>query len=332
MHAHKFAMRDHGTDRAAAPGWRPWLAGAAAGSAMTTIGHPFDTTKVRMQASATAYKTTMHCIRETVAHEGLLALYKGLAPALMTTCLTSGLRFGVQFEFNARLAHFMNYAGFESLPATARILAEGGGGAACGIVLPIIFTPMELIKVKRQVLKDNSATNLQIARQVAREHGFTGLYTGHTLTVCRSTIGNTALFGSYEGWRSMLHAALGVEPQSSSTLANTLAGVLSGWTTTLCCFPIDALKSRRQVALGTERQQTGANAGILRGLVELWREGACYRGVGAMLLRAIPVHAVYMPTYSLVLRALSGEGGAAGGGDGQPQLRRRRSSTHYEPY
>lgn len=304
---------------------------------MTIIGHPFDTTKTRMQASSTAYRNTAHCIRETVATEGAMALYKGLTPALLTTCLTSGLRFGVQHEFNARLAVHLcgsSAAVFESLPAAARIIAEGGGGAACGLVLPIIFTPMELIKVKRQVMTDNAATNAQIARAVLREHGLRGLYTGHTLTVCRSTVGNATLFGSYELWRSVLHAARGSSQgsagssqgsagssQGSTTLISTLAGVLSGWTTTLCCYPIDALKSRRQVALGST---SARDFGILRGLLELWREGACYRGVSAMLLRAIPVHAVYMPAYSLVLRLVSSAGDAGG--------LKRRQSTHGDSY
>ena len=117
--------------------------------------------------------------------------------------------------------------------------------------------------------------------------------------------------------------------------ASTIAGICSGWTTTLFCFPIDALKSRRQVALGTELEATGANVGVLRGLLALWREGACYRGVSAMLLRATPVHAVYMPTYTIVLKALSGgdseskESSARSGG-GLPLQRRR--STHYDAY
>ncbi len=80
--------------------WQPWAAGAAAGSTMTLIGHPFDTLKTRMQTN-NAYASTWACARQTVAAEGLLAVYKGLGPALATTCLTSGLRFGVQVRENS---------------------------------------------------------------------------------------------------------------------------------------------------------------------------------------------------------------------------------------
>ena len=58
-------------------------------------------------------------------------------------------------------------------------------------------------------------------------------------------------------------------------------------------------------APSSSRRRAPGPLGILRGLAELWREGKCYRGVSAMLLRAIPVHAVYMPTYSLTLAFVS---------------------------
>lgn len=312
-------------------GWRPIVAGAVAGSAMVLVGHPFDTTKVRMQASsASRYRSTLHCLRETVMTEGASALYKGLSPAILTTCLTSGLRFGVQHEFNTRLATHMSAgsddASFRSLPVAMRVLAEGGGGAACGAVLPLVYTPMELVKCRRQVASSNALTNVQIARQVWRESGLLGLYTGHTLTVARSTLGNATLFGSFEGWKAVLLAMSGRE--RSTTAQNACAGVLSGWTTQLVCFPIDAAKSRQQVAtVGIAgSSHSGGLTGLVHGLLALQREGALYRGLGAMLLRAIPVHMVYMPTYSLVLAAIGARVGKRSQKDVVvPRLRRTHS-------
>jgi len=176
----------------------PVLAGAVAGCVMTVVGHPFDTLKVRMQtASSSVYSSTWACAKQTVSAEGFLALYKGLQPALLTTCVTSGLRFGVQHRFNDALVAMLrpasdhkllrrrysaatptisSHGSFDQLSVTARVLAEGGGGAACGLVLPLIFTPLELIKIRRQVLQDNSLTNLQIFRTIWRESGLGGLY------------------------------------------------------------------------------------------------------------------------------------------------------------
>jgi hypothetical protein len=194
-------------------------------------------------------------------------------------------------------------------------------------VLPLIFTPMELIKCKRQVLADNRTSNLEIARGVWRESGLAGLYTGHTLTVARSTLGNAALFGSFEAWKALLHTAFGQpreerpprsprpsqqpsgEAETPDLRHSLAAGVLSGWTAQIFCYPIDAAKSRMQVAVGggaAVGAGPGAHApGVLQVLGTLWREGAAYRGLSAMLVRAVPVHMVYLPCYSFLLARIS---------------------------
>lgn len=280
--------------------WRPWFAGAAAGSCMTCIGHPFDTTKVRMQTSL-AYTSTAQCVASTVRNEGALALYKGLAPALATTCVTSGLRFGVQHRINTWLGGVLGGGddrSFEGLPTLARVAAEGGGGAACGLVLPLVFTPMELIKCKRQVLKDNAVSNWQIARGVWRERGLRGLYTGHTMTVVRSTLGNGALFASYELFRGLLHGGgRGGAGRLGTTHLDMAAGVLSGWAALVACFPFDGAKSRMQVA--------SSGSAVLPVLAEMYREGALYRGLAPMLARAVPVHMVYLPCYTFLIARLA---------------------------
>ena len=294
--------------------WAPWFAGAAAGSAMTLIGHPFDTLKVRMQTGGTS--STLQVLRQTVANEGAMAVYKGLQPALLTTCITSGLRFGVQHWFNSLLVKRLHSSSgspttgrhsHDELPVGTRVLAEAGGGAACGAVLPLIFTPMELVKVRRQVLRDNATSNWQIALSVWRERGLAGLYTGHRFTVARSTAGNATLFGSYEAWKALLRSADGgdARPWTSSLLA----GILSGWTTQLVTFPIDSAKSRIQAASAT----TGGGGGgvatavhnVLPTIAALFREGRAYAGISTMLVRAVPVHVAYLPVYGLLMATLS---------------------------
>ena len=305
--------------------WRPWAAGAAAGSCMTVIGHPFDTLKVRMQASSIQYGSTLQCARQMVATEGLLAMYKGLQPAILTSCITSGLRFGVQHHFNDWLVSALSsdsrrkqpgllrrrssaasptisaYKSFDELSVGARVLAEGGGGAACGLVLPLIFTPLELIKVRRQVHLDGKS-NWQIFVEVWRAEGIGGLYTGHRLTVARSTLGNMTLFGSFEAWKALLKApSAPLRGEECPWLVSILSGVLSGWTTQLITFPIDAAKSRIQAATGAG---SARSVGLIPALVSLWRDGAMYRGVSSMMARAVPVHLAYLPVYGLLMTAL----------------------------
>jgi len=288
--------------------WRPWFAGCASGSLLTLVGHPFDTAKVRMQADAKRWGGPWQCVRMTVAQEGAMALYKGLVPALLTSCVTSGLRFGVQHRFNSWLGARLAAGGgggapadakgaFARLPLHSRVLAEGGGGAACGLVLPLVFTPMELVKVKRQVMRGDRLSNVSIARQVFREGGLRGLYTGYGLTVVRSTAGNAVMFGSYELFRAGF-VALGWAEEATS--GHMLAGALAGSTAWLATFPVDAAKSRQQLQVGG-----GAPLSAAAALRQLWREGTLYRGMSPILLRSMPVHLVYLPSYSLIMKCLA---------------------------
>ena len=282
--------------------WRPWLAGAMSGNLLTLVGHPFDTAKTRLQADNTRFTSPLQCVRQTIQQEGALALYKGLLPALLTSCVTSGLRFGVQHRINGWLAARLREksetsgkASFAQLPLRSRVLAEGGGGAACGAVLPLVFTPMELVKVKRQVMRDNQVTNMQVARSVYREHGLRGMYTGYWLTVVRSTVGNATMFGTFEIFRAMFIALGWAEDDISGHM---LSGLLSGVASWLVTFPVDAAKSRQQLQVQSRAPPLSA-AATLR---ELAREGALYRGLSPVVIRSMPVHLVYLPSYSFFMR------------------------------
>lgn len=149
---------------------------------------------------------------------------------------------------------------FHDLSVGARILAEGGGGAACGLVLPLIFTPMELVKVRRQVMRDDAATSWELARAAWREGGVAALYTGHRFTVARSTLGNASLFGAFEAWKALLRSPFWPGGDVGAWRASVLAGVLSGWTTQLVTFPLDAAKSRAQVAGAAQLDPSRARA------------------------------------------------------------------------
>jgi solute carrier family 25 carnitine/acylcarnitine transporter 20/29 len=46
------------------------------------VGHPFDTTKVKLQTSS-QYKGAMDCVRQTIAKEGVRGLYRGMATPLI---------------------------------------------------------------------------------------------------------------------------------------------------------------------------------------------------------------------------------------------------------
>lgn len=70
-----------------------FIAGTFAGVALTLVGHPFDTVKVRLQTQPTLYKTGTQCLKDTVRKEGFFALYKGMGGPMLTVPLVNAIVF-----------------------------------------------------------------------------------------------------------------------------------------------------------------------------------------------------------------------------------------------
>jgi hypothetical protein len=69
-----------------------FIAGTAAGVALTIVGHPFDTVKVRMQTAA-RYSSAVQCVLDTFRKEGPFALFKGMGSPMATIPLINALVF-----------------------------------------------------------------------------------------------------------------------------------------------------------------------------------------------------------------------------------------------
>lgn len=55
------------------------FAGTLGGVAVVLVGHPFDTTKTRLQTAPEGfYKNTIDCIKKTVRWEGFRGFYRGM--------------------------------------------------------------------------------------------------------------------------------------------------------------------------------------------------------------------------------------------------------------
>lgn len=80
------------------PRTRSFIAGYASGGALVLAGHPFDTIKVRLQTEGRngRFKGPLNCLRETIKKEGVLAMYKGITPPLLTIGVVNSVMFGLQ--------------------------------------------------------------------------------------------------------------------------------------------------------------------------------------------------------------------------------------------
>ena len=73
--------------------------GAFAGGVSVLLFQGIDVVKSRMQGlDAHKYRSTMHCFKEILTHEGPLAFYKGVGPRLTRVCLEVGITMSLYGE------------------------------------------------------------------------------------------------------------------------------------------------------------------------------------------------------------------------------------------
>ncbi|KAJ3153401.1 carnitine transporter [Geranomyces michiganensis] len=261
------------------------LGGGAAGVATVLAGHPFDTLKVRLQTSNN-YKGLADCFKQTVAKEGFLGLYKGMASPLIGVTPMFALSFW-SYDLGCQLVRDLT-PNRTKKDLTLTEYAIAGGFSA--IPTTIVTTPMERVKVILQT-QDQSVGGKKYtgmgdaAAGMWKEGGIRSLYRGTIATLARDIPGSAAYFWAYES----VYRALKPEGKESLSVGSVLfAGGMAGVAMWSIAIPPDVIKSRIQ----------SAPAGTYKGFVDcgmkiVAKEGpaALFKGLGAALLRAFPANA-----------------------------------------
>ena len=120
------------------------------GTTSVAVGHPFDTVKTKMQAQAGYESQSMiRSFVKTVRAQGLRGLYRGCIPPLLGSGIFRSTQFAV---FEACYTAMDAPLGKVEIPFTYGLqLRVLGGGLVASTARAIIETPLEYMKVRRQV-------------------------------------------------------------------------------------------------------------------------------------------------------------------------------------
>lgn len=147
---------------------------------------------------------------------------------------------------------------------------------------------------------------LSIISTTVRQHGFRGLWLGHSGTLIRETGGGAAWFGSNEAVSSLLLDRLARKsgrPRSELSKKDlkwyelAFAGACAGVAFNLALFPADSVKSAVQTE---EELRPGTRTSIGRMAAKMWRKEGVkgfYQGCGVTVARAAPSNAMIFLIY-----------------------------------
>jgi len=302
-----------------AKNYKGFVAGVFSGIAKLTVGHPFDTIKVRLQTSEkTRFKGPLDCVLQTLRKEGPAGVYKGATPPLVGWMAMDSVMLGSLTVYR-RLLHDHVFSNPRFRPHVAasdlakeKLPAFGHGiaGILAGATVSFIAAPVEHVKARLQIQyaakrKDRLYSGpIDCTRKILRAHGLGGLYHGLFATI----IFRSFFFfwwGSYDIFTTWLKRYTSL----STPAVNFWAGGLSAQIFWLTSYPSDVVKQRimtdplgGDLKDGTPRFRHWKDAATAVYREAGWR--GYWRGFVPCFLRAFPANAMALLAFEGVMRAL----------------------------
>jgi solute carrier family 25 carnitine/acylcarnitine transporter 20/29 len=282
------------------------------------VGHPFDTTKTRLQTSPRGfYAGTMDCVRQTVKFEGLKGFYAGMMSPLAGQMFFRAVSFST---FYRALDYLSTDVDQPTIPQF--FLA----GAVTGCAISVIESPIDLVKIKLQTqifaasrglagsamqgLRDPGCekpaftTVKGCVSHIAKTDGAFALWQGWRATIIRNVPANALFFPVNEVTKRALAARRNV-PVSELNMGERLsAGATAGLGYWVCTFPLDVIKARMQANTYLMSTSLGwAGTAKLIYAERGWRGFA--RGLAPCALRSVPACATMFTTVDCVREHLT---------------------------
>ncbi|KAK5053332.1 hypothetical protein LTR84_002306 [Exophiala bonariae] len=305
--------------RSLASNYKGFVAGVFSGIAKLSVGHPFDTIKVRLQTSEVAqFKGPLDCVMQTLRKEGASGFYKGATPPLLGWMAMDSVMLG-SLTLYRRLLHesvFSNPA-FWPGKSVAELASQplpsfghGIAGMMAGSTVSFIAAPVEHVKARLQIQYAAKKSErlykgpIDCCRKIFKTHGVPGLYHGLFATlIFRSFF--FFWWGSYD----VFSRAFKERTSLSTPAINFWAGGLSAQVFWLTSYPSDVVKQRIMtdplgggLKDGTPRFRHWKDAAVTVYRESGWR--GYWRGFLPCFLRAFPANAMALVAFEGVMRSL----------------------------
>ncbi|KAK6514385.1 hypothetical protein TWF506_008781 [Arthrobotrys conoides] len=308
---------------------RGFIAGVFSGIAKLSVGHPFDTVKVRLQTSQSSqFKGPLDCVLKTVKNEGIRGLYKGATPPLVGWMFMDSVMLGslsnyrqllldIDSPFLRAKPHLDEPNGRSNLDPIPKLSSTGHGiaGILAGWTVSFIAAPIEHVKARLQVqyhtLKHTSTSPATAIKpkytgpidcilKISRQHGFFSIFHG-----LKSTLIFRTFFFFWWGSYDVITKYLQKNTALSAPAINFWAGGLSAQVFWITSYPSDVVKQRMmtdELALDKRKYKSWWSA--VRGVYREKGYRGYWRGFLPCFLRAFPANAAALVAFESVMRGL----------------------------
>lgn len=276
-------------DSALADNVKSFTAGGFGGICAVLTGHPFDLVKVRLQTGL--YNSSVQCVKQTIAKDGLTGLYRGVLPPLLGVTPMFAVSFW-GYDVGKRLVS--TYTGKSIDQFEIKEISTAGFISA--IPTTLVAAPFERVKVMMQIQEGNKSKSMAgVVAEMYKTGGLRSIFKGSVATLARDGPGSALYFATYE----YLKKELSSPGEDLSLFAIMTAGGFAGVSMWLGVFPIDTIKSTQQ--------SSNVPISILQTTKNIYAKGgikAFFPGVGPALARSFPANAATFLGVELARKAL----------------------------
>ena len=285
------------------------FAGTMGGIAVTFVGHPFDTLKVRLQTQnpdKPIYSGVVDCFRKTVQWEGLSGIYKGVQSPLVGQMFFRAILFLSFFEAK----RFLSDDG--KIQLTTRHFCAAGGfarglGALAECPIDLYKTQMQIQIIKSKTIENYKPEFSSISdcvRKSIQFNGIRGPYQGLFPHLLRNIPAGAAHFGTFETLRAWKAKKDNVAVKNLPIMYNLFCGSMGGLAYWSLFFPIDQVKS------GVQADSIDKNKRVYKTTLDCfnhlqsqgWRR--FYKGFSPCLMRSMPANGTMLFVSSYIAENL----------------------------
>ncbi|KAL6875670.1 hypothetical protein ACP4OV_013183 [Aristida adscensionis] len=207
------------------------LAGGLASALSTSLLHPIDSMKTRVQASTLSFPDLISKLPQI----GIRGLYRGSIPAILGQFSSHGLRTGI---FEASRLVLINVA-----PTLPEIQVQSMASFCSTVLGTAVRIPCEVLKQRLQAGIFNNVGEAIVGTM--RQDGPMGFFRGTGATLCREVPFYVAGMTLYAEAKKAAQNAVNRELEPWETVA---VGALSGGLAAVVTTPFDVMKTRMMTA------------------------------------------------------------------------------------
>lgn len=222
-------LQQFGKERPVVAGF---LSSAASVATATFLTNWIDVIKVRQQLAGNNSRNMVATLVGIVQNEGLLAINRGVAPAVARGMLYGGMRIGLYNPIKTAISSDQDHS----------VAVKIGAGMASGSIAAAVCNPTDLVKTRMQADSGSNVPRspIAVARSIVESEGVKGLWKGTTPSMARAALLTAAQCATYDEVKDVFLHRLQWEDNISTHLA--VSGV-AGLVTTTVIAPADMVKT-----------------------------------------------------------------------------------------